>query len=363
MTVSFSNIQHPDRAPLHLLSSGEPFSDERVKRAAEVVDKMGVVDRLSEWRGKARKGPGGRPETFPLRALLVGLVLVAVAEEPIHLSRVRDVLFDRISETMRVELGLPPNVHRDSANSLANSYRNVRTRFQTLVDLMDPSDTPKDRKLSAEMFLARCEEQRSRRTDAERKVALERLEWFGNRILEASFLMLPRDVRRHWRGSVAVDATVVPAFARPEKRAKKVDGARGNLERSSADPDAAWYMRTADDGEGQGRETITKSVWGYEATLVVTGDVDSPEGAPRFPSLVVGMAPLHKPGSEPGNNAVRALKSVVERHHPVGYLAADRAYSSSKSEDFQLPARALGYKLVIDYRVDQLGVQDQSDGL
>jgi hypothetical protein len=43
-------------------------------------------------------------------------------------------------------------------------------------------------------------------------------------------------------------------------------------------------------------------------------------------------------------------------------LAADRAYSSAKAEDFQLPARALGYRPVFDYKKDQLGVKDNVRG-
>jgi hypothetical protein len=53
-----------------------------------------------------------------------------------------------------------------------------------------------------------------------------------------------------------------------------------------------------------------------------------------------------------------------ERGHPTGWLAGDRAYTNTKPEGFppQLPARALGYDLVLDYRSDQLGVQDSYAG-
>ena len=54
---------------------------------------------------------------------------------------------------------------------------------------------------------------------------------------------------------------------------------------------------------------------------------------------------------------IRALASVAARGHPAGYLAADRAYSSAATKDFQLPAASLGYKPVYDYRSDQLGVK------
>ena len=77
-------------------------------------------------------------------------------------------------------------------------------------------------------------------------------------------------------------------------------------------------------------------------------------------ALALGMAVLHKPGHSVGRNGARALASVRDPGHPAGYLAADRAYSSAKAEDFQLPARALGYRLVFDYKNDQLGVKASS---
>ncbi len=100
-------------------------------------------------------------------------------------------------------------------------------------------------------------------------------------------------------------------------------------------------------------------VWGYEATLVVSA-ADSDEG--HFPSLIVGMAPLQRPGTNVGQSAVSTLASVVKRGHPAGWLGADRAYTNAKAEHFQLPARALGYSPVLDYKEDQLGVQGSYGG-
>jgi hypothetical protein len=81
-----------------------------------------------------------------------------------------------------------------------------------------------------------------------------------------------------------------------------------------------------------------------------------------FPSLVVGMSPLHRPGAGISPAAIVALASIVDRGHPTGFLAADRAYTHAVHDDFQLPARALGYDLVLDYRTDQLGVRDSYAG-
>jgi len=77
----------------------------------------------------------------------------------------------------------------------------------------------------------------------------------------------------------------------------------------------------------------------------------------------MGMAILHKPSHNPGGQAARASASVRERGHSAGLLAGDRAYSDAKEEDYQLPARALGYEMVFDYRDDQLGSQGSDAGM
>jgi hypothetical protein len=43
----------------------------------------------------------------------------------------------------------------------------------------------------------------------------------------------------------------------------------------------------------------------------------------------------------------------MSAHLPAGA----RAYTQCKPEDFQLPARSLGYRLILDHKVDQLGLQ------
>ena len=116
-------------------------------------------------------------------------------------------------------------------------------------------------------------------------------------------------------------------------------------------------MRT-DDEPGVKREDrqLKKGYWAYEASIVIMV-TDDPVSEQPFPCLVMGMAPLHEPASRPGDNGITALTSVADAGHPAGWLVADRGYSNAKPENFQLPARALGYKLVLDYREDQLGIQ------
>jgi hypothetical protein len=159
-----------------------------------------------------------------------------------------------------------------------------------------------------------------------------------------------------------VDATVIPAFARPSRQVKRTKKGKQPLTLCySSDPDADWYHR--DKRETPDKDPETKmSVWAYEATLVVSGN-DDPDEPSAMPTLGLGMALLHEPGTQVGQNAVRALASVAGRGHPAHYLAGDRAYTQAMAEDFQLPARALGYKLVLDYKIDQLGRQGSQDGM
>ena len=184
-------------------------------------------------------------------------------------------------------------------------------------------------------------------------------------MIEATLTLLPREARRRWKGSIGVDATLVRSFARGPKRPKGQTrrGKKREIMVHSVDPDAGWYSREKDerdDGTEQ-RPGMDKPAYGYNLALAVAAPDDGSEDA-DFPSVIMGMAVLDRPSHEPGRNGTRALASVRARGHPAHYLAADRAYSSAKAEDFQLPVRALGYRPVYDYKVDQLGVKAAACG-
>lgn len=140
-------------------------------------------------------------------------------------------------------------------------------------------------------------------------------------------------------------------------------GKKPEIEIHSIDPDAAFYRcepgrRDDDSDERAGKGKIG---WGHVATLAVSGP-DEVDGEVHFPNLVVGVAVLDKPDDRIGYNGARVLANIHARGYPAGYLGADRAYSSAKQDDFQLPALALGYQPVYDYRIDQLGVKAEHGG-
>ena len=349
------------RPPVAALGLGR-ISDDQVWRAMAMVDDSPMLEQIAGWKKLDTRGPGGRPEAFPMRALIVAMVLCAMTDQPMLATAFTDVLFRQISPTMRHALGVrkPPDRHDQKGWDAV--YQNVLRRTRSLFRLMDPSATPKNRRLDDEAFNASVEKNRARLTDDEREERRERLQWFINELIEMSLRTLPREIRRRWSGSSCVDATVVTAFARPDRREGRVKkGKKPTVITHSADPDADWYHRDKREDE-DGQVDPKRSIWGYEASLVVSG-VDGRSEPRSFPTLVVGMAPLHKPGVEPGRNAVRALRSIHDRGHPADFLAADRAYTNAKPEDFQLPARALGYSPVLDYKIDQLGRQGSFAGM
>jgi hypothetical protein len=346
----------------HFVAPKGKLDDGLVFQAIAVIDKSPLMATIDTWREADSGGPGGRPQTFPTRALLVAMVLCGVTDQPMLATRFRDVLFRQISPTMRHALGVPTPPGPGDHNGWHNAYRNVRTRLHAFLDRMDPSPLPKNRRIDAVAFDALVELRRASRTGEQWAERGDRLTWFINQILEMSISTLPREVRRHWKGSAAVDATPIPAFARAERREKREKkGLTPALIRSSSDPDAGWYSRDKRDAKDGGTDPKV-TIWAMEASLVVSGS-DDPYNPAAMPTLVLGMAPLHKPGTQVGQNAIRALADIAQRGHPAHLLAGDRAYTQCKPEDFQLPARSLGYQLVLDYKVDQLGLQGAHQGM
>jgi hypothetical protein len=86
-----------------------------------------------------------------------------------------------------------------------------------------------------------------------------------------------------------------------------------------------------------------------------------PARRPATPNLAIGLATA-RPGEDPGSTGARVLASAAARGHKPGWLGYDRAYTAALPDRFHLPARALGYSPVMDYRADQLGIQASSGG-
>ena len=281
-----------------------------------------------------------------MRAVLTALLCLALDDRPLFLTEATRLLFCELSGASRRLLGVPGTVSGDRAFLAA--YRRVRYCFRQICYVVDPSPLPKNRRLAGQDLKARIRKMLPGQAEAAR----DRLEALANALIEASISVLDEEERAASDGCTGLDATPVPLFSRGPSR-------RAGL--CASDPDGGWYVREGDhrEREDDKGKPLRKICWALEATIATTA---RPPGAPpATPNLAIGMA-MTRPGEDPGGTGARVLASVAARGHKPGWLGYDRAYTQALPGRFHLPARALGYHPVMDYRDDQLGIQANTGG-
>ena len=316
--------------------------DQLVAFAAELIDRSGKAPVIEA----ALAHRTGRRRPLPARAVLTALLCLALDDRPLFLTDATRLLFQQLSETSRRLLGVPGTATTERAFKAA--YRRVRYCFGAIRSVMDPSPLPKNRRLTEADLTARTRPM----TPAQAQAARGRLEAFLNALIEASISALTGEEHAAYDGCTGLDATPVPLFSRgPSKRAGLC----------ASDPDGGWYVREGDhrEREDDKGKPLRKISWALEATIATMA---RPPGAPpAHPNLAAGLA-MARPGEDPGGTGARVLASLAGRGHKTGWLGYDRAYTQALPERFHLPARALGYQPVMDYRADQLGIQASTGG-
>ncbi|MFF9406003.1 hypothetical protein ACF1B0_10775 [Streptomyces anandii] len=339
-------------------------SDPEVVEIRNEVAGSGLIEEIEPLVARRT----GCPCKLPVEALLVGMSLASARNGGVvTFTAVTDLLFFSLSEPMRAQLGL--RRYPDHDRGFEAAYATVRRRLHSILEAIDPSPLPKNHRLArrhAEKLMATADPDEL----ARKRTLLIKL---ANLILAMSLREAMPLLEDRWNGSVCVDATVIGTYAK---------GLAPNSPVTATDPDAAWYVRTAkhkdplalddlapdrQDKKGarlqKKAERIKKSLFGYDASLVIARDpsrngVPLPDGSADpdvVPALVIAFS-VDKPSHRPGHVAVEALQQIDDSL-PRGYLAGDRAYNDQKPENFQLPIRAMGYEPVYDYAKDQLGVQ------
>jgi hypothetical protein len=329
-------------AALSLPAAAGAVSDETAAFAAELVDRSGKAPVIEA----ALARPTGRRRPLPVRAVLAALVCLALDDRPLFLTDATRLLFQQASGASRALLGVTGTAV--GRRGFLAAYRRVRYCFHAILSVIDPSALPKNRRLTPGQLAARTRKM----TPAQSEAARQRLEAFINSLLEASISVLDEEERAAFDGSAGLDATAVPLFSRgPSKRSGL----------TASDPDGGWYVREGDhrDAEDHQGRKRTKIAWALEATIATTARPPGTE--PGCPNLAIGVA-LTRPGEDPGGTGARVLASVAARGHKTGWLGFDRAYTAALPRKFHLPARALGYQPVMDYRADQLAIQATSGG-
>jgi len=325
------------------------LSDRVVRGAAALVDESGLVAQWDEWYRQDHpdwETRGGRPGTVDTRTVLVVLVALVVSGEPPLVSRLAEALDRRLHTPARDVLNLPRAREELTDDAL---YHRVYRRVGWLLKLIEPYPTPGRRiaRAAQEALLANLNPD----TVAER---IKRVQYVTNALLEASARLLPDDVRARWNGNVCVDATLIRTWGK-RGHPKPKPNRDNSTDRMSPETVAGWYVR---DNPDTGKK---ESYFGYEAHLAIATTSD-PNRPADFPLLVLAMS-VDKPAQSTGGNATTLLQSLNERAYPAGMLAGDRAYfPNPQPQNLQLPARAYGYRLIGDYRDDQLGTKAEYGG-
>ena len=317
-------------------------SDQTVAFAAELIDRSGKAPVIEA----ALAHRTGRRRPLPVRAVLTALLCLALDDRPLFLTDATRLLFQQLPETSRRLPGVPGTATTERAFKAA--CRRVRYCFGAICPVMDPSALPKNRRLTGQDLKARTRPM----TPGQAEAARGRLEAFLNALIEASISALTDDELGAYDGCTGLDATPVPLFSRGPSR-------RTGL--CASDPDGGWYVREGDhrEREDDKGKPLRKIAWAPEATIATMA---RPPGAPpAHPDLAIALA-LARPGQDPGGTGARVLASAAARGHKAGWPGYDRAYTAALPGRFQLPARALGYRPVMDYRTGQLGIQANTGG-
>ena len=331
-----------DAGGLGIPGPGSAPGEQTVAFAAGLIDRSGTAPVIEA----ALAHRTGRRRPLPVRAVLTALLCLALTDRPLFLTEATRLLFGQLPEASRTMLGVTGAATTERAFKAA--YRRVRYCFHAIVSAADPSALPKNRRLTQDELAARIKPMPPGQATAAR----DRLEALVNALLEASVSVLTQDERAAFDGGTGLDATPVPLFSRGPSR-------RTGL--SASDPDGGWYVREGDhrEREDDKGKPLRKIAWALEATIATTA---RPPGAPpAHPNLAIGLA-LARPGEDPGGTGARVLASAAARGHKTGWPGHDRACTQALPGRFHLPARALGYSPVMDYRDDQLGIQAGTGG-
>ncbi|MFI8280040.1 hypothetical protein ACIGBH_35080 [Streptomyces sp. NPDC085929] len=254
------------------------------------------------------------------------------------------ILHFRLQPTARAWLGIPESPP-STARACTAASRRLYRGLDRITTVLDPARCDRRRRLGQ----AEADIHSAVWDGATGRQAANRLQRLANDlVLVPVRLAQHRGYLRHWSGDVGVDATSIPVLARP-------DSDRSGT--ASVEITAGWHYRGGSD----------EGIFGYSATLLVAAHSRTSEQAakgrrtPSYPQLCLGLT-LDTPTVRTGENAVALLGQLADLRTPAGTCAADRAYTGCSPEKFQVPSRRLGFRLALDYKAADRGIQGSWQG-
>ena len=345
-------------------SQRSKFRREDVRIMRNRLAKSGVLPKLAEWRQEDRDGkhPGGRPALLTDEQVLVAAMLIRSEGQAFFITEIRDVLWFRLTENARRELGVDRISNSgDDAKDAVDWYHRVRRALRSIIDLIDAWPGPRvlmDREQRAAVLSLRDRNTMRRRQ--------ERAAWFSSALLAMTFRALPRDVRRRWKGSVSVDQTFIDAVSAQGPR--KFDKASGRetakfrrsdgreVPRHVLDADAGYYPRKFQhDKDSTQHDPSFDYGYGYLLTAAVMTGSSEHRGA-SFPPLALATS-VNKPNHELADETLRPIAFAKRHGVPITRLTGDAAYGPGQAiENFHERLRGLGVGQLMEPKSNQLGV-------
>lgn len=314
-----------------------------VQRAATLVDESGVASKLCEWMKADQKHRGGKTSPLSTRAVLIAWVSVAMAREPLHMTRVAELLSTRLTPEIASVLCVP---HEFVEVMPVHMYERVNRATKRIMDVLDfkPLPTRQRRLTKAEWDV----ELEKRLADEDRNEGRRiRMFRFANDLLNAQYLSLPEIVRRE-KLSVTIDATFMSSFGRGMGNKKREN--QKPDEKVISEPDATWYIRTYESEDNKAAIRKSGFGWEYELVAVISNDPAFPRAVPH---IVIGFN-QHQAGTESNPRAREIFEDIVSRGHLIDYAVGDQAYfPGAQAEVLQNYLRENGAKLVMKYAKSQ----------
>ncbi len=293
--------------------------------------------------------------------LFVGLMTNALRNRPLHRKGVQRLLsHGDVTAKRRRELGF---ALRKTTRERLNYDKKLDRLWNEVCEDLDPASAK-----SADEAVER----------------LEALITICSELLALTFQLLPRWMRRAYRGDLTIDGTPIGLWGKPrsvskvkvpkkrsakattegeliKRQMERVINARKNddvteiadavasegmksVRYDAANPFAGYYVRE------------DKVKWAYEAHLLVTTDAELAGHHRGLPSLVLGVG-VATPGVGIADMAVMLLRDHGRFGLPTRYLAADTPYGHTDANVFARPVHELGYQPLIPLHPNVIGRQ------
>lgn len=309
------------------------------ERATRLVRRSGVAEMITAWAAE-----DGAPirTTLTVQSVLTAWVALALDDRRLSVENAADLLSQQPS--LMVAIGSPP---------LRSLRERVRRTTARILDTIDAYPLPvRGRRLRHSEW---------EQVQQWRAAHAERLETKRNRAVRFlnALLLAQRDELRDaapaGRVDIAVDALFRPAGVpgiSPLRLAQLDPDVR-----VSTEPDAGFTAQG--DVTNQNRVSFRYG-WSYQVAVQMPNTPGTTPG--NQPCIAIGLNPETKPGQGFGERAAELLDTLGEHGLRVDHLVADRAYSALRPGQWHDQLREHRAKLVTDYGMGRLGLQDTTEG-